>query len=34
MLTIDKLNPVFPDVVSIIVDPGFNKPFFSALSMM
>ena len=34
MLTIAKLNPVFPDVVSIIVPPGFIKPFFSADSMM
>ena len=27
-------NPVFPDVVSTIVDPGFRSPFLSAASMM
>ena len=29
-----KLKPVFPEVVSIIVSPGFKIPFFSASSMM
>jgi len=32
--TIAKLNPVFPEVVSIIVSPGFKIPFFSAVSTM
>ena len=32
--TIAKLKPVFPDVVSMIVSPGFRIPFFSALSIM
>ena len=34
ILTIAKLKPVFPDVVSIIVSPGDNIPFFSASSIM
>ena len=30
--TMARLNPVFPDVVSIMVSPGLRIPFFSALS--
>ena len=30
MLIIAKLNPVFPEVVSTIVAPGFKIPFSSA----
>jgi hypothetical protein len=33
MLTIAKLKPVLPDVVSIIVSPGDKIPFFSASSI-
>ncbi|MNG40746.1 hypothetical protein D3C84_1294930 [compost metagenome] len=29
-----KLKPVLPDVVSIMVSPGDNIPFFSASSIM
>ena len=32
--TIDKLNPVFPDVVSIIVLPFFNNPCLSPSSII
>jgi hypothetical protein len=34
MLTIAIENPVFPEVVSTIVDPGFRSPFLSAASMI
>jgi hypothetical protein len=34
MLTIAKLKPVFPDVVSMIVSPGVRMPLFSASSIM
>jgi hypothetical protein len=34
MLTIAKLNPVFPDVVSIMVSPGERMPCFSASSII
>jgi hypothetical protein len=34
ILTIAKLKPVFPEVVSIIVSPGERMPFFSASSII
>ena len=34
MLTIAKLKPVLPDVVSIIVSPGDKIPLFSASSII
>ncbi|MND88077.1 hypothetical protein D3C80_800910 [compost metagenome] len=34
ILTIAKLKPVLPDVVSIMVSPGLNIPFLSASSIM
>ena len=34
ILTMAKLNPVFPDVVSIMVSPGVKIPRFSASSIM
>jgi hypothetical protein len=34
MLTIAKLKPVLPDVVSIIVSPGDKISFFSASSII
>ena len=34
ILTIAKLNPVLPEVVSMIVSPGERIPFFSACSMI
>ena len=32
--TIAIEKPVFPEVVSTTVEPGFNKPFFSAASII
>jgi hypothetical protein len=34
ILTIAKLKPVLPDVVSMIVSPGVKIPFFSASSII
>ena len=34
MLTMAKLKPVFPEVVSIIVSPGEIIPFLSASSII
>jgi hypothetical protein len=34
MLTIARLKPVLPDVVSIMVSPGDRIPFFSASSII
>jgi hypothetical protein len=34
MLTIARLKPVFPEVVSMMVSPGESMPLFSASSIM